>query len=280
MYVYLSEAEKVQVEKYGGFYIGRYEAGVSTYNELTGNFENSVIFNNNALLHNGVTTQTGINNWTGQNYDYIARQEGTIVTTGTNKATGNIVEKANSIPYNFADYYTAVEMTRRMYENHESVISGLVTGTQWDMMMKYMQENGVDVLTSNWGNYDDVRLTDLRGYYADQTLQGGASQFKSVNEITGTNAEKGTRVLLTTGSTEQVKRKNLYDVAGNLWEWTTETAYRADINYNNNTTYNTYMLRGGCLYSDYDNWPVVVRGNSYASMANFIRGFRPMIYMK
>ena len=41
-------AEKEQIEKYGGFYVGRYEAGVSTLDEETGEFKDSVTFSNNA----------------------------------------------------------------------------------------------------------------------------------------------------------------------------------------------------------------------------------------
>ena len=47
--------------------------------------------------------------------------------------------KADSIPYYHADYYTATEMSERLYENHKYVKSGLVTGTMWDVMMKYMR---------------------------------------------------------------------------------------------------------------------------------------------
>ncbi len=51
------------------------------------------------------------------------------------------------------------------------------------MMMKYMQDNGVDITTSNWGNYDDVALTNLRGYYTD-VIEGATNGFKSTNGIT------------------------------------------------------------------------------------------------
>ena len=30
-------------------------------------------------------------------------------------------------------------MSERLYENHKYVKSGLVTGTMWDVMMKYMR---------------------------------------------------------------------------------------------------------------------------------------------
>ena len=35
--------------------------------------------------------------------------------------------------------------------------------------------------------------------------------------------EKSTSILLTTGATERNSSKNIYDVAGNCWEWTTES---------------------------------------------------------
>ena len=49
--------------------------------------------------------------------------------------------KADSIPYYHADYYTAIEMSERLYRNHPYVKSGLITGTMWDTMMKYMSDN-------------------------------------------------------------------------------------------------------------------------------------------
>ncbi len=123
-------AECRQIKKYGGFYIGRYEAGVSTYNEATGNFQDSVTFSNNASLFDSVPIEIGLYNSKWQNYSFTARQKNTIVSIGSNKTTGNIVEKANSIPYFHADYYTAIEMCRKMYENNSTVQSGLVTGTR------------------------------------------------------------------------------------------------------------------------------------------------------
>lgn len=276
-------AENSQIEKYGGFYVGRYEAGVSTLNETTGQFEDSVTFNNNKTLIGAVSIQTGLNGLVYQNYDYTARQSGTIVSTGSNKVKGNIVEKADSIPYYHADYYTAVEMTRRMYKDdtqrNKYVTSGLVTGTQWDMICKYMQDNGINVASSDWGNYNDTSLggteenKKLRGYYTNVTSSGATDGFKSVTSSTEPLINSGTRksgysyILLTTGSTEQVKKMNLYDVAGNLWEWTQEA---------------TYMLRGGCFNIAYNSYPVCYRyvDNSNGIATYTSAGFRPVLYIK
>ena len=145
-----NEIEFLQIEKYEGFYIGRYEAGVGTLNkekeengtteEKANPFDYTVTFANEASLFNSVGVQSSlISECTWQNYNFTAKREGTPVNNVTNKATGNIVVKADSIPYYHADYYTAKEMSTRLYSNHKYVKSGLVTGTMWDVMLKYMR---------------------------------------------------------------------------------------------------------------------------------------------
>ena len=141
-----AESELSQIEKYGGFYIGRYEAGVGTLNKEkqqkgeSNPFDYTVTFSNGMSLFNSIGIQTGlISGWTWQNYNFTAKKEGTPVNYVSNKATGNIVIKADSIPYYHADYYTAKEMSSRLYKNYKYVRSGLVTGTMWDVMMKYMR---------------------------------------------------------------------------------------------------------------------------------------------
>ena len=244
-------AEKEQIEKYGGFYVGRYEAGVSTLDESTGTFKDSVTFSNNASLFNAVGIQSGINGWDWQNYDFIARGKLIPDSNYKNKVTGNIVEKANSIPYYHADYYTAVEMSDRLYSKNSFVKSGLMTGTQWDMIMKFLSDKTdySDMKSTSGGNYSDTSLTNLRGYYTNVTSAGVTDGFKSVTDSSAPLTNSGIRkngyayVLLTTGSTEQVLKKGLYDIAGNLWECTQETSYKVTVGYYN-TTYNTYNFRG------------------------------------
>lgn len=268
-----------QIKKYGGFWIGRYEAGVATLNNTEGeetSFTDSVTFTDNKRLSNAVQTQTTINMWTHQNYDFTARQEGSTVGTGTNKAVGNVISKANSIPYYHSDYYTAIEMSRRMYENNKYVKSELVTGTEWDMMCKYMQSKGINVegtveAESQWGNYTNISLTGLRGAYAKVNSSGATESFKKVPEIEGTTSAnlKSNYVLLTTGSTEQVKKMNLYDVSGNVMEWTNEVSYRTDTK-----GYHTNILRGGNAEHNSTNNPVSHRYGIGATSTDTFYGFR------
>ena len=273
-------AEETQISKYGGFHVGRYEAGVSTLDEETGTFKDSVTFSNNASLFNSVEIQSGINGWGRQNYNFIAR--GMVITDSNypNNSTGNIVEKANSIPYYHADYYTAVEMSERLYNNNLYVQSGLITGTQWDVMMKFLSDTSdySDMKSTKWGNYDNVSLTNLRGYYTNVNISdGGTEGFKKTNELK-TDQEINSWVILTTGSTEQVLRKGLYDVAGNLWEWTQEASYKANLSYN--TTYNTYNLRGGSFSNAYTKYPACYRECNSAPDTYTSFGFRPVLYIK
>ena len=271
-------SEYEQIKKYSGFYIGRYEAGVATLDKETNTFKDNVTFLGGKSLYNSVAIQTGLHNWGWQNYDYTARQSGTVVGTGSNKATGNVVIKANSIPYYHADYYTAVEMSRRLYDNNAYVYSGLVTGTQWDMMIKYLQDKGANVTSSNWGNYDNVELSGLRGYYTNVTTAGTTDGFKSTTTLNKNNSS--TYILLTTGATEMVKENNLYDVSGNLWEWTQEASYSKNVSYNNDETLNTYMLRGGSFPDACAAYPACYRAFDYAPITNTHYGFRLTLYIK
>ncbi len=270
--------EYMQIEKYSGFYIGRYEAGVATLNKETNEFENSVTFNENASLYEAVTVQTGIDNWGWQNYNFTARKEGASVITGTNKTIGNITVKADSIPYYHSDYYTAVEMSERLYSKHSYVKSTLVTGTMWDMMMKYMQKQGTDVTSSNLGNYSDTTLEDCTGWYCQVDGTGNTKQWQE--NTTKNNKSGATYTILTTGATEQVKKNNIYDVSGNVSEWTNENSYMNNMNYGMNSIYNSYIIRGGNFRETAKAVPPCFRACDSAISNSTTIGFRAALYIK
>ena len=77
---------------------------------------------------------------------------------------------------------------------------------------------------------------------------------------------------------QQVLRKGLYDVAGNLWEWTQEASYIANLSYN--TTFNTQILRGGSFHFLYSSESACCRFYHYVVSTYTSCGFRPVLYIK
>ena len=77
----------------------------------------------------------------------------------------------------------------------------------------------------------------------------------------------------TTAISEGTKQKNIYDVAGNLWEWTQETAYI-------NNTLESYMLRGGSFGLSYTKYTVCYRNSNTVTTTSTNYGFRPALYIK
>ena len=142
---------------------------------------------------------------------YVGRYEaGTTVTNGSG-IRGELVIKKGSNVYNnicYASGYAllydeedgAVEVARGMYNKKrgDSVTSNLMYGVQWDAVMQF-----IDI------KYKDEDGT-LTSFVADSTGKGNYSD----DENTGTPA--------LTGSREEYKQKNIYDLAGNVWEWTME----------------------------------------------------------
>ena len=81
------------------------------------------------------------------------------------------------------------------------------------------------------------------------------------------------RIEIATGSSEETRTNNIYDLAGNMQEWTTETKIRK-VNENNNTS--TFaVLRGGSFHNNGSGNPVVYRlGYGTVEGMNVNIGFR------
>ncbi len=246
-------AELAQIRKYEGFYVGRYEAGTSEITLSTG--ESTVDF---SASHTA-------SSW--ENTDFSIRDD-----LSNHTVTGKITSKAGEIPYYHADYFTAVKLTRNMYQT-EYVQSGLVTGTMWDAMMNFIADEDTSIVTTNctWGNYnaktEGVTFETGRGRYA--TVDSGNGSMTSAFQLSDDQHHYGIR---TTASTEGVKKNNLYDIAGNLWEWTQEAAYL-------NNAAESYMNRGGGFYRAYSSGPACYRNCSTATYTGTCVGFRPALYI-
>ena len=85
------------------------------------------------------------------------------------------------------------------------------------------------------------------------------------------------RIEIATGSSENTRTNNIYDLAGNMWEWTTETRKRKRTSDNYEESFS--VLRGGTFYYQGANFPIIYRSGSNSS-ANLDIGFRVVIYVK
>ena len=175
------------IYKYGGFYIGRYEAG-STKERTSSSL---------------------------QIEPFVVQQD---------KYPYNYVKWGNSM----SDVSEgAVYLCNNLYSltnTNYGATSMLCTGASWDSMIDFIKDSSHSVTDSaTWGNYyDSETYTINRGKYAVyNTSNSTLENFQDVvNEYP---KEKGKSILLTTGATERNSSKNIYDVAGNVFEWTTES---------------------------------------------------------
>ena len=179
-----------QVKNYGGFYVGRYEAGLDV--------------------------------------DLGSVSQKTANKDNRNKTTKDPIIVEGASPWNYIDYTYSKQNAERMY-NSNAVQSGLLTGKQWDTTMKFIQdvggkngtEDNVNVNSKGWGNYyDSARTLDRYKMYSTDY---GASWTLNQNTTSINNSQ-----LLRTGSSTETKVLNISDMAGNLWEWTNEIYNSSD----------------------------------------------------
>ena len=241
-------AELAQIEKYGGFYLGRYEAGTSEI-KLSTNVDFAAKNTASSWVNDNFSIRSGLNH---------------------SVTSGKVTEKAGEIPYYHADYFTAVELSKKMYSNNY-VQSGLATGTMWDMAMKFVADGTNSVVTSSsWGNYKDGVVTYTKGQGRYATVDSSSGAMTSAFTVSDTSYHYGIK---TTAISESVKKKNMYDLAGNLWEWTQEAAYP-------NNTVESYMLRGGSFRNSCSDRPACCRGYGAATYTDTNYGFRVALYIK
>ena len=173
------------IYKYGGFYIGRYEAGSET--ERTSS--------------SGVTTLGIKQDMYPYNYVKWGDSMSSIGTTG------------------------ALYLSNSLYNTNEyGAKSMLCTGACWDSMLDFIKDREHSVMDSTtWGNYSNSETFEItRGAYA--VFNTSNYTLGSFNNVGSKYSKmKNTSILLTTGATERNCSKNIYDVAGNCFEWTTES---------------------------------------------------------
>ncbi len=165
--------------------------------------------------------------------------------TETTEKTTIPISKKNMYPYTWVTRTQAKTLAEKVEAG--SFTSSLMYGIQWDLMLKYIEtkslENITDIkdkLKSNSttiGNHCDSEIKLNAGKYAIMTnwgLEGNWNEYSLNKKDYIENKIKkaqdsGNGILMTTGASEETKLQNIYDISGNVWEWTLEyTKYNDD----------------------------------------------------
>ena len=252
--------ETVEIE------LGRYDFtknsdGTITTSEYSGSYTEDTTASHNSSRGNAIAKdiekfKTSANSNHGY---YIGRYEAGVVDYNSSVSTSNSNNETNWTGYtgdniklvckkeqqvwNYVTQNKASELSRNMYGSEAKVTSDLINSYAWDTAIVFIQECGTENNSSTYSK-----------------TVGESSTSTSEPQATGTNILKAT--------SKVDKQCNIFDMAGNCYEWTTET-------YSHSA--NPCINRGGVYDNSYTY--TSYRNVSTTSSAYSYRSFRPLLYL-
>ena len=174
---------------------------------------------------------------------YIGRYEasyldGKVATVESSdiSRSSDTADLTDGMLWNWVSQTDALAKCEEMYEGHESGInSQLINSYAWDTALKFIEvveEKNVDTDSNDWGNYNSS--------------------------------------LANTGATSKAVACNIYDMAGNVSEWTTENITVRG------TTFS--VDRGGVCNVDGAVYPAGIRDDGDPSLTDDLIGVRPLLF--
>ena len=136
------------------------------------------------------------------------------------------VIKRNAYPYNYVTCSQAQTLASNMESGNHT--SSLMFGVQWDLVLKYLETKGTSQMdlktdSTSWGNYTNNawNITNSNSKYA--IYDGKLKNFDWTSGAYGIK-DSDTSVLLSTGASDDFSKQGIYDLAGNVIEFTLEHA--------------------------------------------------------
>ena len=234
----------------GGFYIARYEAGIPE-------------------------TATEI---------YANTSEGDFGVKRLQRNDASIIEKYTPLSQKGKQAWSttyqvyAKTLSEKML-NNDTVQSYLIDSYAWNAVCRVIYKNTDKNITNStaWGNYYNNATTNYNEietmfaiyYYRDNTWNvpqtmnyGFISEVPKIDQVA---------LELATGSSEDFKVYNIYDLSGNMWEWTTEES-----------TDGRAVIRGGSFRNSGNERPIVMSNGDNAKTGYYAYniGFRAVLYIK
>ena len=291
------EVNEQSVEKYGGFYIARYEAGIPSNMKdvyVDSNSETKTYTDNSKK---NVDTYTPVSQKGKQAWNYISQTNAKTVSEKMYAGSGSVTSRlVDGIAWdrtvewiaedsNLADKVKKDSTQVGNYANNSS--DSKITTTSpilWaEHLYKYEQKEDNTVVDKEWCPAKNYQYNNqfTSGYSSDWTELTDAEQKYSNYVSTGFKYRH--YVEMATGASDNTKLKNIYDLGGNMYEWTTERGSHKE-NKDNETTYDkkTHAVHRGGSFGNYgDDFPVSVRNGDYPldfTISNV--GFRVVLYVK
>ena len=163
---------------------------------------------------------------------YIGKYETgteTARTSGSSSTapTDTPVIKQNVYPYNNVTCSQAQTLASNM--EHGDRTTSLMFGVQWDLTLKYLETKGTSQAdlkedSTSWGNYSNNAWN-----ITNENLKYSSNYGNSWTTATEKSKTSSEQILLSTGAAETFSKMGIYDLAGNVEEWTLE--YTSDTKY-------------------------------------------------
>ena len=282
----VTSAKANSVATYGGFYVARFEAGEPTnasfYNDKDGSTYWQIHYNEDASINYGDNTNKP---------DASKTYKDTYKTKNVTEQDGKKllpVSKKNTPSWNYISQTNSKTVSENMYGESKTIKSYLIDGTAWDTITQWVSDSTKKSVTDStaWGNYFDSSYT-LKGLYArhqGRTAKDNVWRWFPAYVYNNGSYTKGSEYtevatgVTVEGDPTRNSACNIYDMAGNMWEWTTETG-KHDSKATDATNY--AVLRGGSFDNTGGDAPVSRRGGGVrVGGCGFDYGFRVVLYIQ